>query len=244
MTSEATSIKGPIGQFLHWAVKHDASAARAEVMLRGANHGLIDVPTIEEEVEHKEVSLEPLPLYVSAHVPKYAPRKKKRNRPRQQSDLPAAEYMASMARSGRSRPLTAARGRGSSRSAVDIILLNSSGKPQLLAALQKSMGASIVVNQEHHCQQSALVDLRHAAKDLGWVLVGAAATRMTKDASSAGVAIAAKFGIRVGSIGGKFDHSPAASPWPHRGFLDTDRTSHKHRAGFHLPPPLRRHDSQ
>ena len=212
MTTEATSIKGPIGQFLHWAEKHDASAARAEIMLRCANQELIDVPTIEEEVEHKEVSLEPQPLYVSAHVPKYAPRKKKRKRPRQKSDLPAAEYMASMARSGRSRPLTAARGRGSSRSAVDIILLNSSGRPQLLAALQKRMGASIVVNQEHHCQQSALVDLQHAAKDLGWVLVGAAATRTTKDASSAGVAIAAKSGIRVGSIDGKFDHSPAASP--------------------------------
>ena len=212
MVSKVASIKGPIGQFLHWAEKHDASAASAEIMLRCANHGIMDVPTIEEEIDHMEVSMDPEPLHVSAYVPRYCSQKKKKKRPRQQSAFPAAEYMESIARSGRSRRPTATRGSGSNRSTVDIILLNSSGRPQLLAALEESLGASIVMNQEHHCQRPALVDLQYAAKDLGWVLVGAAAARTTKEASSAGVAIAAKTDIRVGSINGKFDHSPATLP--------------------------------
>ena len=38
------------------------------------------------------------------------------------------------------------------------------------------------------------------------------ATRTMRDGTSAGVAVAAKTGILVGSIAGGFDHSPKASP--------------------------------
>ena len=92
-----------------------------------------------------------------------------------------------------------------------MVILNSSGKPQLVAALRAHLGASVIVCQEHHCRGADLIDLQHDALDLGWSLVGANAHRTAKDGLSAGVAIAARAGARLGKVGTSFDHSPTVA---------------------------------
>ena len=67
---------------------------------------------------------------------------------------------------GKSRPTA----KGADRSipkTLDLVIMNSSGKPQLLAAIEVNAGAKVVLNQEHHCHGGALADLQHDAKPLG-----------------------------------------------------------------------------
>ena len=103
------------------------------------------------------------------------------------------------------------RSRKAGKSNLDCIILNSSGKPQLLAALEINQGARIIICQEHHCSDTHFVDLQHDAKKLGWTLTGAPAKRTVRDGTSAGVAVAVKSGIPVGDIGGTVDLSPSES---------------------------------
>ena len=95
---------------------------------------------------------------------------------------------------------------------MDCIILNSSCKPQLLAALEVSQGASVVICQEHHCSGAQFPDLQHDAKKLGWAITGPPAIRTSCDGNSAGVAVAVESGIPFCDIGGSFDLSPLASP--------------------------------
>ena len=65
---------------------------------------------------------------------------------------------------------------------MDIVLVNSSGRPQLQQALQyygpttAMMGSDVAVGailgQEHHAKADAWVDLQHRGKALGWQLQG------------------------------------------------------------------------
>ena len=96
--------------------------------------------------------------------------------------------------------------------ACDILTLNSSGRPQLLAALQVPNGAKIVACQEHHCHGADFVDLQHDAKALGWTLVGSPAAKTKSDGTSAGVCIAVRRAKGIGDVGGRFDLSPPSSP--------------------------------
>ena len=63
----------------------------------------------------------------------------------------------------------------------DIVILNSSGQPQLLAALQfykerrEGVAVEVIVNQEHHSVESSWNDLRLKAEGLHWHLQGAPA---------------------------------------------------------------------
>ena len=82
-----------------------------------------------------------------------------------------------------------------------------SGKPQLLAALETNTGASVVFNQEHHPHGGAFTDLQYDAKASGWSLIGAPAARSAAAGNSAGVSVAVKQGISIGAIGGECDLS-------------------------------------
>ena len=217
---------GLIGEFLQQVERSDKSAAKAHIMLRAEGCAPVDLPRIEED---EDDSLPPSvdtdhdePTFVGPFR-KRERRPKRRGRREHPGDYPASEVMKSAAVSGRTRGLRSRRGDGKKNATIDILLLNSSGKPQYLAALQVNLGCSIMMNQEHHCGRSALVDLQFDARDLGWKLVGAAAHLTPKDGYSAGVSIATKQGIGVGSVGMKFDHSPAsalgrvAAAWVHAG---------------------------
>ena len=74
----------------------------------------------------------------------------------------------------------------------DCIILNSSGKPQLLAALEVNQGEKVVICQEYHCAGAQFADLQYDAKKLGWTLPGAQAMRTVRDRNSVGVAIAVR----------------------------------------------------
>ena len=218
------TVTGVLGQFLQWAEKYDKTAARAQVMLKAAGHPQTDLPQIEEEMSEEDLPEDQDydPIYVDTRH-EQGGRKKVRRRRDPGNDFPAMEFMTSMAKSGRTRSLRAKRGSGTSGCTVDLLLLNSSGRPQLLAALQIGLGVAVIMNQEHHCRKSAFVDLQYDARDSGWTLVGSEAHQTPKDGISAGVAVVAKAGIAVGPVGNRFDHSPPSAPgrvtaaWVHVG---------------------------
>ena len=207
------NITGVVGQFLHWAEKHDKTASKAQAMLHAAGHPQTDLPRIEEEMSEDDApeDRDYGPIYVGARHHQVG-RKKVRRRRAPIADFPAMQFMQSMAKSGRTRSLRAKRSGGVSGCTVDLLLINSSGKPQLLAALQTGLGIAVVLNQEHHCRKSTFVDLQYEARDSGWTLVGSEAHQTPKDGVSAGVAVVAKAGIAVGPIGDRFDHSPQLAP--------------------------------
>ena len=219
---------GLVGEFLQQVERTDKSAARAHIMLRAEGVAPTDLPWIEEDEEDLpeehipgSAASECEPEYVGAAT--LCERKKGKRRSTLAGVYPATEFMNSIADSGLTRRVSAKRGSGKSKSSFDLIIVNSSGKPQLLAAMETKLGASVLVNQEHHCHRSAFTDLQYEARDLGWKLVGAPAHATAKDGFSAGVAVAARNGIGIGPIGKKFDHSPSSCPgrvaaaWIHAG---------------------------
>ncbi len=107
-------------------------------------------------------------------------------------------------------------GRGEEEWAVDIVHLNGSGAPQLIAAL-KSLGgdrgrtAALLV-QEHHARGAALADLDDKVRKLGWKLAPTAATDGRKGGNSAGTAVIVPAHIDWGlPPGGTWDISPPGS---------------------------------
>ena len=134
--------------------------------------------------------------------------KPRSSRPSNKRDrtFPASPLMQSWVATGVSRP-GARRMPKSQRSTFDLVLINSSGKPQLLAALESNLGSSVFLCQEHHAGGPGFADLKHEAKQLGWTAEGAPACRTSKEGWSAGVAIVAKKGVGVGNVSGGFDHS-------------------------------------
>ena len=66
LVAKNSVIAGLVGHFLRWAEKYDKSADRADVMLRCANLGPVDLPSIEEDnPDESEQELVPVePLYV------------------------------------------------------------------------------------------------------------------------------------------------------------------------------------
>ena len=208
---------GVVGQFLRWAEKHDKSAIPAEAMIRHVAALPLEMPKIEEEQDEKdEEAMTVDPITVSGCRPKPCWGKSKNpqatRKTRRRIDILALNFVQSIATSGMTRRVIAKRGKGASRSTFDVVILNSSGRPQLLAAMKVHLNVSVMINQEHHCRGADFADLQYAAKDLGWCLVGAEAFGTAKDGTSAGVAIAARAGARVGMVGRSFDHSPHTAP--------------------------------
>ena len=185
------------------------------------------------------------PLYVGPKGPRHTRRKgKQRSTPH--GELLASEFMRSIALSGRTRSCRAKRSSGKARATFDILLINSSIRPQLAAAMEISQGVSVFANQEHQCSRHAFVDLQYAARDLGWKIVGAPAHLTPKEGYSAGVSIVAKSEIGIGAVGKGFDHSPPSAPgrvaaaWlrvgPRSGMLIISALPFSHR---HACAPLR-----
>ena len=98
------------------------------------------------------------------------------------------------------------------RAKCEVLILNSSGPPQLRAALLTcDPSVMAILNQEHHCSESSFVDLQYDARSAGWKLHGAHAAK-TADGFSAGVCIATRTSVGRGLIHDSCDHSPRVSP--------------------------------
>ena len=123
---------GIIGEFLEEVERTDKTAARAHVMLRAEGFGHTDLPHIEEDSEDDLTGHGPDcgPIYVGA-PPARGQRRKGKRRPSAANYYPAADFMLSIADSGRTRRARAKRGSGKSNSTFDLVLINSSGKPQV-----------------------------------------------------------------------------------------------------------------
>ena len=98
------------------------------------------------------------------------------------------------------------------RAKCEVLILNSSGPPQLRAALLTcDPSVMAILNQEHHCSESSFVDLQYDARSVGWNLHGVHAAK-TADGFSAGVCIATRTSVGRGLIHDSCDHSPRVSP--------------------------------
>ncbi len=131
---------------------------------------------------------------------------------RPRDDLPPRHGLGE--RSGRRRNRGGGRRGGG---LVSLFLVNTSGKPQLLAAIEvlrrrRNVGAIMI--QEHHCRGDALVDCHSAVKQLGWKLADSEAAVGDGGGSSAGTAIAAPRGIgwAPAANNDRWDWSPALQP--------------------------------
>ena len=210
-------------QHLDKLQKRDPEAALARVLMKGA-HGTC-LPS-EPQVIFLEQLLEPPCEEASfSHVgaappPQLRGHRSRRNDSRRQTfpGLPALQAAV-----GKELCVPRERVKREKRNLFDCVILNSSGRPQLMAAMMVSGGASVVIAQEHHSHGSSFVDLQHEAKAIGWTLVGAPAHRTQAEWASAGVCLAVKHGVGLGDVAGSFDLSPHAAPgriagaWVHLG---------------------------
>ena len=112
--------------------------------------------------------------------------------------------------------------RGSKPKVVDIVSLNSSGKPQLEQAFdyygrsRASAGNAVVVGailaQEHHALADAWIDLQHRGKAAGWQVQGAQAVPGEGGRGTAGTCVAARVHLGLTRAAGlPFDASPGGS---------------------------------
>ncbi len=98
----------------------------------------------------------------------------------------------------------------------ELWLLNSSGKPQLEAAIRaanETRGKCVaILNQEHHQGPGRLADLQATAKSQGWTVAAAAAVVGGADGPSAGVAVLTPSHVASGlGVGVQADISPSGS---------------------------------
>ena len=188
-----------------------AASARAYMELSPETYAA-DHPALIENVVQESRSMSAAPIIgVGPAAPRRVRGPRRRRRTKRDCCSPGLAVLNSVPRYHAAEP-PQRRSEPVNRKFVDVLTLNSSGRPQLLAAMQVPNGARIIACQEHHSHGAAFTDLQHDAKALGWVLVGAPATKTQREGSSAGVCIAVKKGISVGDIGGRFDLSPTASP--------------------------------
>ena len=103
---------------------------------------------------------------------------------------------------------------------MDVVVLNSSGWPQLDAAMdfyrgrEDAGGVSIaaILGHERHASGQAWVDLQHRARSGGWKLQGAQAVQCDSGRRSAGTCVAASAHVELSSAAGcPFDCSPQGS---------------------------------
>ena len=117
--------------------------------------------------------------------------------------------------------------RGCKPSFVDLISLNSTGRPQLVEAMayfktpallsndaSKPVAVQVgaILGQEHHAYGASWADLQHQAKRAQWRLHGARAVKCDSGKGSAGVCIAARSHIDIGQpLHSPIDSSPPGS---------------------------------
>ena len=95
---------------------------------------------------------------------------------------------------------------------ADILLINSSGRPQLIASAahsQKRVAAEI--NKENQCRDEKWADLCADFKKMGWKLAGAQAGVTAKKGLSAGIAVAVRSHLETGLCAESADLSPVGS---------------------------------
>ena len=192
--------------------------------------GQMDRPSIEEEVkpqlameDHSAGAISVGPAEIAQH------HRARAGRPPRKSALHPVnenESEVSCARKRRLRPRT--RTSKQSRATADILLVNSSGRPQLAAALQACpKSVKVLLNQEHHAKGHRFVDMQYDADKAGWKMYGAQAVVTPKGGESAGTAIACRKGIGMGDMNGAFDHSPKRKRWTNNRGLAPDRAAHR-----------------
>ena len=151
----------------------------------------------------------------------------KRMRRRTSGGAPAAEKTAGSpwykaTRIGEARipgPCEKERRRGTKPKFQDIVLLNTSGMPQMNSAMMhfkkdyESIKTAALVIQEHHVGKEHFSSLQLGARSSQWHLQGAPAVQLSSGKYSAGVCVAARRHINLGMPPG-WDHdiSTAASP--------------------------------
>ena len=92
---------------------------------------------------------------------------------------------------------------------ADILLINSSGRPQLIASIAHSQKrVAAVINQEHQCRDEKWVDLRADFKKMAWKIAGAQAMVIAKKGSSVGAAVAVRSHLEAGLCAESADLSP------------------------------------
>ncbi len=107
---------------------------------------------------------------------------------------------------------------GTDRDTIDIWTFNSSGSPQLRAALNfarhhAERKPAVLLSQEHHTTSAKVPDLQEHAKRLGWRIAPAHATTTSEGGVSAGVAICTPSHVAAGvDHRGSVDGSPKDSP--------------------------------
>ena len=202
-----------LADFLADAIQKDPSVAQARTLLRDAyGHSLPlgVLPALHEDsvdnpsgvcVTTIDVGTAKQPVHNRSKAGR-----KPRRRAAEHAHAPLPTQLSAVQPLDRRK-----RNKAPKRYGFDILLINSSGKPELLATLEAGCNASVVLNQEHHCAGSAYVDLQCDAKAASWTLVGVLAVSTIRDETSAGVAVAAKAGSPVGNVARTFDHSPMTS---------------------------------
>ncbi len=150
----------------------------------------------------------------------------------------AADAPLSPAASGHGRPMVATRAEALSPEAarrprgrrqrgrrsgevndiVQVWSLNSSGSPQLKAAVNYARHhaptkPAVILSQEHHATTDRLPDLQNYVKRLGWRMSAVKAVATDRGGSSAGVAVLVPSHVSAGvDQAASLDGSPASSP--------------------------------
>ena len=139
-------------------------------------------------------------------------------------DEPTEAAWGRRASSGTRRRKRGRRGRGKGvggddeRGEVEVWCLNSSGAPQLRAALNhatnvKGCGPVALLNQESHACVDRLPDLQAQARELGWRVVPAPAVKTVGRGRSAGVGVCTPTHVAAGRRDGEdWDWSTPESP--------------------------------
>ena len=208
--------------------KQDGSVSNARRLLHSLERGPrpdIDGPTIQHSLEDEPDCVESVPVrYVGssgAGAGNGRRRDERGTRARRTSaghlalwsGRVASPLVSAVQTAHTSPPSQSRRCKQGKRAGFDILLLNSSGPPQLLAALATCEDSILAIaNQEHQCRGLAFTDLQHDASAAGWRLHGAQAAATAKDGTSSGVSIAVRKTVGHGDVHGAVDHSPHASP--------------------------------
>ena len=202
-----------LSSFLDEAARVDPRAQHASTLLSGAAVRSCGPPvtlSLAEclPIEHAELP----PVCVGPAPPVKERAKMRKRRGSKMSAEPAGAAVLATVENAALPSALRRRHQKTKRNILDVLIINTSGRPQLLAVLEVHRGAQVIVCQEHHCAGPSFADLQHDAKKLGWNLTGAPAVRTSREGISAGVCVAARAGISVGDIGGSFDLALPSHP--------------------------------
>ena len=219
--SEAADPQDLETMFLCTVNKSDpslANARRIRALCKSGSQPEHGLPTLVEEVHAGLSEVQPCPVRYVGPAKTGAGFSKKKRKAKISTDCwrqaAAGSWDTARAREtvgvAREKPRRCKQGR---RASFEFVILNSSGAPQLLAALATCDDQVLmIVNQEHQTQGAQFVDLQYDAHNSGWNLHGSLAAKTIKDGLPAGVSIAVRKSVGRGLVHGRSDHSPRMSP--------------------------------